>query len=94
MITYHFVPSAMNCKSPLTYHVCGSFCPPTCANKDPDCGKDEGKCNEGCFCPLNTYLQDNKCVTAEDCKCEFDGEFKEVSYGYKIAVFLAHMLWQ
>lgn len=68
----------MDCKSPLTYLTCGSFCPPTCADKTPDCGKDEGKCNEGCFCPRNTYLQDGKCVAADECLCEYNGEFKDV----------------
>ena len=67
------------CEEPLTYNSCGSFCPPTCADKTPDCGKLEGKCNEGCFCPANTFLQNGTCVDAADCMCEFNGVFKEVS---------------
>ena len=71
-------PAALPCEEPLTYDSCGSYCPATCANKDPDCGKLDGQCNEGCFCPKDTYLQNGTCVLAADCMCEFDGEFKEV----------------
>ena len=69
----------MPCEEGLTYEPCGSFCPPTCGDKDPDCGKLAGKCNEGCFCPKDTYLQDGKCVPAEECQCMFNGEVKAVS---------------
>ncbi|KAL5263402.1 hypothetical protein ACHWQZ_G008688 [Mnemiopsis leidyi] len=68
----------MQCKEPLSYDSCGSYCPATCANKSPDCGKLEGQCNEGCFCPKDTFLQNGTCVAAENCQCEFDGQFKEV----------------
>ena len=69
----------MPCEEGLAYEPCGSFCPPTCGDKNPDCGKLAGKCNEGCFCPKDTYLQDGKCVPADECQCMFNGEVKAVS---------------
>ena len=72
------ITSALTCEEGLSYDSCGTYCPPTCADKNPKCGKMEGQCNEGCFCPKNTYLQDGACVEASECKCAFNGTFKEV----------------
>ncbi|XP_063689126.1 IgGFc-binding protein-like [Bolinopsis microptera] len=66
------------CEEPLSYDSCGSYCPATCTNKTPDCGKLEGQCNEGCFCPKDTYLQNGTCVIAQECQCEANGQFYEV----------------
>ncbi|XP_063676239.1 uncharacterized protein LOC134812668 isoform X1 [Bolinopsis microptera] len=68
----------LTCEEGLSYDSCGSYCPATCADKNPKCGKMKGQCNEGCFCPKNTYLQDGKCVEAAECKCAFEGGFKDV----------------
>ena len=38
-----------------------------------------GQCNEGCFCPKGTFLQDGKCVGEDECQCMFNGEKKEAS---------------
>ena len=69
-------PTAMDCKEPFQYESCGSYCPPTCAEKNPTC---DGGCNEGCFCPQDTFLQNGTCVTAEDCLCQVNGTFVDVS---------------
>jgi integrin beta 3 len=69
----------MECPEHLVYKPCGSYCPPTCENKNPDCGKLSNKCNEGCFCPQGTYLLEGKCVPSAECKCIFKGDIKEVS---------------
>ena len=75
-------PTAMECSEGLSYNICGSYCPPTCGDKTPDCGKLQGQRNEGCFCPQDTFLQEGKCVRAEECRCMFNGEKKEVSGHY------------
>ena len=69
----------MTCDGDLSYDPCGSFCPPTCGDKEPNCGKMAGQCNEGCFCPKGTFLQDGKCVGEDECQCMFNGEKKEAS---------------
>nr|XP_039253710.1 zonadhesin-like isoform X1 [Styela clava] len=38
-----------------------------------------GFCNSGCECIEGTFLQEGKCVAAEECKCEQNGEFFEPS---------------
>eukprot|EP00116_Pleurobrachia_bachei_P007084 sb/3467346/ len=66
----------MECKEPFQYESCGSFCPPTCADKSPTC--DDVSCNEGCFCPQDSYLQNGTCVSAEECLCQVNGTFVDV----------------
>ena len=68
----------LTCEAGLFYDACGSFCPPTCADKEPQCGNLAGQCNEGCFCPGGRYLQGDQCVAADACTCSYQGEVKNV----------------
>jgi hypothetical protein len=49
-----------------------SKCPRTCATlwtlPSFECSQD---CAPGCRCPAGTFLDDNKCVKAEECKCSY-----------------------
>jgi len=68
----------LTCNSPYAYFICGSNCPATCADPNPDCGRGGTKCNEGCFCPVGTFEQNGTCVSTEECVCLYNGETKEV----------------
>ena len=69
----------MECKSPFQYESCGSNCQATCQDPEPDCGKNAGKCNEGCFCPKGMVFQDETCIDVSECQCEYNGEIKNVN---------------
>merc|ERR1712176_128491 len=73
----------LTCPEGFSYDSCGSFCPPTCGDKNPKCGKQKGKCNEGCFCPKGMYLVGEKCVKESECQCEHDGEVKEIGSSWE-----------
>lgn len=76
--TADFCP--MTCEEPFQYEQCGSFCPATCADKNPTC--DEG-CNEGCFCPEDTFLQNGTCVTSEECSCQVNGTLVDEGHAWQ-----------
>ena len=46
---------------------------PSCT--DPSGGK---KSQSGCFCPDGEMLEDGKCVSLENCKCEYGGQLYDV----------------
>jgi len=66
----------LTCNSPYAYFICGSNCPASCQDRNPDCGRGEGKCNEGCFCPVGTFEQNGTCVSTDECQCLYNGETK------------------
>ena len=61
------------CENGKVYQECSSKCPRTCKTLYtvmPDsCMQD---CVPGCECPIGQFIQDGKCVAAEDCECQFD----------------------
>lgn len=73
----------ITCPEGFTYDSCGSFCPATCGDKNPDCGKQKGQCNEGCFCPKGMFLVGDECVEESECQCEHDGEVKEIGSSWE-----------
>ncbi|KAL5006766.1 hypothetical protein ScPMuIL_015572 [Solemya velum] len=61
------------CPTGMVYHDCVPTCPRTCSvihdYEAPErCTKD---CFPGCMCPLGTYIQDGKCVKANECECTY-----------------------
>lgn len=53
------------CKSDEVYNECGSACPPTCDNPEPNCIKS---CEKGCFCKKGLIRNDSgKCVEKSCC---------------------------
>ncbi|KAL5007269.1 hypothetical protein ScPMuIL_016075 [Solemya velum] len=61
------------CPTGMVYHDCVPTCPRTCSvihdYEAPErCKKD---CLPGCMCPLGTYIQDGKCVKANECECTY-----------------------
>ncbi|XP_022108237.1 von Willebrand factor-like [Acanthaster planci] len=64
---------AVSCDHGMVYKECGSACPPTCENFNPeDCGN---ACVPGCQCTSGTYFDGEMCVTKENCPCFQAGEF-------------------
>ena len=65
----------VTCASGEEWKECGSSCRQSCATvaKDFEC-KDQ--CVAGCQCQ-DGFVRDhtNKCIPADDCKCEFNGKF-------------------
>ena len=55
---------AIDCPEGMVFQQCGPFCPQTCDNMNVIC---EGRCAEGCFCPVGQFLLDGKCVDAHVC---------------------------
>jgi len=62
------------CPVGLTYMAAGPNPAPTCLERNP---KAEGTVR-GCFCTAGTFLQDGKCVDANECLCLYEGEFFNV----------------
>ncbi|KAK3108443.1 hypothetical protein FSP39_008068, partial [Pinctada imbricata] len=64
------------CPAGWEYNECSSPCPRTCQYlytvMADSCLQE---CLPGCECPQGTYLQDNKCVAADECKCRYQGRF-------------------
>nr|XP_047137084.1 SCO-spondin isoform X2 [Hydra vulgaris] len=59
----------INCSNGFEYTECGSLCTKTCKNfhQNLPC---EHKCADGCFCPDNLVLHDNKCIEPSQCPCD------------------------
>ncbi|XP_035664469.1 SCO-spondin-like [Branchiostoma floridae] len=58
-------------------------CPQTCADLSEQISCTT-TCDEGCYCPPNTYLQNATCVAIEKCHCTYNGI--EYTPGQKISV--------
>nr|XP_022910149.1 von Willebrand factor-like [Onthophagus taurus] len=49
-----------------------------CGRRQKACGevvendKDDKTCIEGCRCPLNLFLSNQKCITAKECPCRYE----------------------
>ena len=57
-------PTSEQCPEGQEYKECGSACPATC---DPPHVVCSPECVAGCFCPEGTVLNDQKCVSPEEC---------------------------
>jgi len=62
------------CPEGMIYMAAGPNPAPTCLERNP---KAEGTVR-GCFCTAGTFLQDGKCVDANECLCLYEGEFFNV----------------
>uniref|UniRef100_A0A0N5A2V1 Thyroglobulin type-1 domain-containing protein n=1 Tax=Parastrongyloides trichosuri TaxID=131310 RepID=A0A0N5A2V1_PARTI len=71
---YQFSPFAsQNCNDPLKeFHICGSSCPISCANRlTPKC--QDTRCIQGCFCKIPYILENesdplnSKCILPSQC---------------------------
>ena len=63
-----------DCPTGRTYQSDGPVPAPTCLERNPE---SEGTAR-GCFCPGGQYLQNEECVSADQCRCIFEGQFYNV----------------
>ncbi|XP_060080481.1 mucin-2-like [Ylistrum balloti] len=69
---------APSCPDGLVYNECSSPCPRSCSNIFADLSEScstKGPCVSGCECPVGTILQDGKCVSPDECKCNYNKEY-------------------
>uniref|UniRef100_UPI00358E30E0 SCO-spondin-like n=1 Tax=Myxine glutinosa TaxID=7769 RepID=UPI00358E30E0 len=65
----------LQCDKGLVYMPCGPPCQPTCRTIADDTPSqcEDLPCTEGCFCPENTILHDDSCISPDDCTCVHNG---------------------
>ncbi|CAH1257629.1 MUC5AC [Branchiostoma lanceolatum] len=62
-----------DCPSDMVYDECGTGCPGTCQNPEPD--EDcEDRCVDGCHCPAGTVWNGTQCLGLKDCPCVHQGK--------------------
>ncbi|RUS84653.1 hypothetical protein EGW08_007573 [Elysia chlorotica] len=61
------------CPPGQTYSDCGPANPPNCFTDGTD--PSITVCEEGCFCPEGLLLEDDKCITKEQCGCYHDNSY-------------------
>ncbi|XP_057325268.1 hemocytin-like isoform X2 [Microplitis mediator] len=64
----------MECPDGKIYKACGPKSQATCTADFIVKSLDDANCEEGCFCPENTVLHDEKCTTKEKCPCTLRGK--------------------
>lgn len=75
-----FAISVIQCQENSHYELCGTECGHTCAsNMDPSC---DHTCTEGCFCDEGFFRSGSHCIPLEQCGCQYDGFYFEVSLLY------------
>nr|Q8T0W0.1 RecName: Full=Cysteine-rich venom protein 6; Short=cvp6; Flags: Precursor [Pimpla hypochondriaca]CAD27742.1 cysteine-rich venom protein 6 [Pimpla hypochondriaca] len=56
---------ASDCGPNRVYKSCGTGCPETCENPDPDCDR---ACHQGCFCSKGLLQDiDGNCISPDKC---------------------------
>ncbi|GAB6030548.1 hypothetical protein CHUAL_007413 [Chamberlinius hualienensis] len=62
----------IKCPEGQVFSDCGNACPATCKKGAHECASE--RCVEGCFCPPNTVLHEDKCINKEECPCFYNGK--------------------
>ncbi|RUS84655.1 hypothetical protein EGW08_007575, partial [Elysia chlorotica] len=63
----------VNCPKGQVYSDCGPSNPDTCVSEDDQVSATV--CVEGCFCPDGLLMEDDKCITPEQCGCYHNNNY-------------------
>ena len=89
---FHYI--ALTCPPNSVYSTCSKDCELTCVDYRNG-GQQESACSglpcvEGCMCESGFYQDGDSCVPAEECGCEYNGNY----YKVRMAWVLCLLVWK
>ncbi|XP_078390987.1 SCO-spondin-like [Cetorhinus maximus] len=57
------------CPENQVFSICANICPRSCSDLQPETQCQQEACEPGCLCPPGKVLQDEMCVSPEECRC-------------------------